>query len=155
NYLRKRHMLLVLDSFEHLLEGADLAYDILQRTSRVSILVTSRERLNLQAEWLFDVEGLSYPLGDPHGWSAPQSLEDMASYSAVQLFAQRAMQVQPGLPLPESTLMPVVRICQHVAGMPLAIELAAAGVRTLPITEIERQIRSNLDILSTTLRDVP
>src|SRR5262249_15266055 len=57
-YLRKRYMLLVLDSFEHLLEGADLAYDILQRAPHVSILVTSRERLNLQAEWLFDVEGL-------------------------------------------------------------------------------------------------
>ncbi len=55
-----------------------------------TILVTSRERLNLQAEWLFDVEGLSYPPDDPHGSVAPQSLADLTDYSAVQLFVQRA-----------------------------------------------------------------
>jgi len=61
-YLRTRHMLLLLDNFEHLLAGADLVYAILQRAPNVTILVTSRERLNLQAEWLFNVEALSYPL---------------------------------------------------------------------------------------------
>jgi predicted ATPase len=55
-YLRQRHMLLVLDNFEHLLDCADLVTDILQHAPRVTILVTSRERLNLQAEWLFDVD---------------------------------------------------------------------------------------------------
>ena len=154
-YLRDRHMLLLLDNFEHLLAGADLVNDILTRAPRITILITSRERLNLQAEWLFDVDGLAYPPEDPHGSVAPQSLADVTGYSAVQLFIQRATQVQSGLPLPESTLATIVRICQHGAGMPLAIELAAAGVHTLPIAEIERQIRSNLDVLTTTLRDVP
>ena len=68
----------------------------------------------------------------------------------MQLFVQRARQVQPGLALDEATLTTIVQICQHVAGMPLAIELAAAGVRTLPLAEIERQIRANLDVLATT-----
>ncbi len=156
-YLRSRHMLLLLDNFEHLLGGADLVFDILERAPQVTILVTSRERLNLQAEWLFDVQGLSYPpaFTQESRSVTHQSVADLTNYSAVQLLIQRATQVRPGFPLNESTLLAVVRICQHVAGMPLAIELAASGVRTLPVTEIEQQIHSNLDILATTLRDVP
>ena len=155
NYLRKRHMLLILDNFEHLLAGADLLPALLERAPHITLLVTSRERLNLQAEWLYDVDGLAFPSEDPHASAAPQSLADLADYGAVQLFVQRATQVKPRLALDEATLTTSMRICQHVAGMPLAIELAAAGVRTLPITQIERQIGSNLDMLSTTLRDVP
>jgi predicted ATPase/transcriptional regulator with XRE-family HTH domain len=154
-YLRERHILLLLDDFEHLLEGADLVSEMLQAASQLTILVTSRARLNLQAEWLFNVEGLSYPPDDWPGQGASRRPADLADYGAVQLFIQRARQVQPGLPLPEAVLTTIVRICQHVAGMPLAIELAAAGVRALSIAEIERQIRSNLDALATTLRDVP
>lgn len=154
-YLRERHMLLLLDDFEHLLEGADLISDMIQAASHITILVTSRARLNLQAEWLFDVEGLSYPSGDWPAQSASRSLADLADYGAVQLFVQRATQFRPGFLLPEATLTTIVQICQDVAGMPLAIELAAAGVRHLPISEIERQIRSNLDVLATGLRDVP
>ena len=89
-YLRERHMLLVLDNFEHLLDGAELVHDILQHAPSVTTLVTSRARLNLQAEWLFDVEGLSYPSANSPGGS-----QRLADYSAVQLFVQRATQVQP------------------------------------------------------------
>ncbi|HEX9373680.1 MAG TPA: hypothetical protein VF897_21880 [Roseiflexaceae bacterium] len=154
-YLRARHILLMLDNFEHLLAGADLVSAILARAPWVTIQITSRERLNLQAEWLFDVDGLAYPPEDPHGAVVPHSLADLTDYSAVQLFVQRARQVQPGLSLPEATLATIGRICQHVAGMPLAIELAAADVRTLPVADIERQIRAHLDVLAITLRDVP
>ena len=154
-YLRARHMLLLLDNFEHLLDGSDLLSDILQGAPHLTLVVTSRERLNLQAEWLFDVDGLAFPSKDPHGSAAPQSLADLANYSAVQLFVQRATQVQPRLSLSESALTTIVRLCQHVAGMPLAIELAAAGVRTQSIAEIEQRIHANLDVLASTLRDVP
>ena len=154
-YLRARQMLLVLDNFEHLIDGADLIADILTHTPNITLLVTSRERLNLQAEWLFDVEGLAYPPEEPPTAASIQRLEDLANYSAIQLFVQRAAQVQPGFSLTEATLATIMRICQHVAGMPLAIELAAAGVRTLPIDVIEQQIRTNLDVLATTLHDVP
>jgi predicted ATPase len=154
-YLQERHMLLVLDNFEHLLAGTDLLSDILQRAPHITLVVTSRERLNLQAEWLFDVDGLAFPPEDPHRSAAPQSLAGLADYSAVQLFVQRAMQVLPRLSLSESVLTTIVQICQHVAGMPLAIELAAAGVRTLPLADIEQQLRANLDVLATNLRDVP
>jgi len=154
-YLRARHMLLVLDNFEHLLAGADLIPDVLVSAPQVTLLVTSRERLNLQAEWLFDVGGLAYPLEDLHGSALLQNQTQLADYSAVQLFVQRATQVQPALVIDAATLLTIAHICQHVAGMPLAIELAAAGARTLPLSEIERQIRANLDALVTTMRDVP
>src|SRR5262245_38460776 len=154
-YLRERHMLLVLDNFEHLLDGADLVSDILVGAPRVTLLITSRERLNLQAEWPFDVDGLAYPHQAPHAAGAPPSLADLTSYSAVQLFVQRARQLEPELSLSEAARTAIVRICQHVAGMPLAIELAAAAMHTLPLVEIERQIRANLDLLASTRRDVP
>ncbi len=154
-YLRERHMLLVLDNFEHLLADIDLVAALVTHAPQVTILVTSRERLNLQTEWLFDVEGLAYPPEDQPESATAQRLADPTSYGAVQLFVQRARQVQPELALSESTLTTIVRICQHIAGMPLAIELAAASLRTLPLAEIERQVRANLDILATTRRDVP
>ncbi|HMA36159.1 MAG TPA: tetratricopeptide repeat protein, partial [Chloroflexia bacterium] len=157
SYLRERHLLLVLDNFEHLLEGTHLVGAILERAAQVTLLVTSRERLDLRAEWLFDVEGLAYPPGDlaENDPGAQPILAELTRYSAVQLFVQRATQIQPGLPLTEATLAVIARICRQVAGLPLAIELAAAGARTLSVTEIEQQIRASLDALATPLRDVP
>ena len=154
-YLSERHLLPVLDNFEHLLDGAALVYDILERAPRVTLLITSRERLNLRAEWLFDVQGLPYPPVDTSGTVTSVSMASLSAYSAVQLFIQRATQVYRGFPLSEPTLRTIVSICQHVAGLPLAIELAAASVRVLAIADIDRQISSNLDALATTLRDVP
>jgi predicted ATPase len=145
--LRPRKMMLVLDNFEHLLDGADLVNDIIQRAPDVVLLITSQVRLDLQAEWLFNVEGLAYPTGVPQ--------PDATSYGAVQLFVQRATQVQPRFAPSETALATIVSICQEVEGMPLAIELAAASLRTHTLQEIERQIHGNLDALSTTLRDVP
>src|SRR5262249_45068602 len=150
-------------NFEHLLDsglsrdkgGADLVADILTHAPELTMLVTSRERLNLQAEWLFGVDGLAFPAEDPHGSAASHSLADRSDYSAGQLFLQRATQVEPRLSLSREALTAIVHICQHVAGMPLAIELAAAGVRTLPLAEIERRIGANLDVLTPSLRDVP
>jgi predicted ATPase len=155
NHLRERRILLMLDNFEHLLDGVDLVSDILAHAPHVTILITSRERLNLQAEWLFDVKGLSYPPNNSQQSATPDDLTAPTNYSAVQLFVQRALQAQSELALSETTLTTIVQICRHVAGMPLGIELAAASLRTLSLAEIERQIRTNLDILTTTLRDVP
>jgi hypothetical protein len=84
DYLRARRMLLVLDDFDHLLDGIDLVTAILAHAPQVTILVTSRARLKLQAEWLFDVQGLAYPPEDPYGPAARQSLADLNQYSAVQ-----------------------------------------------------------------------
>jgi len=148
--LRERHMLLILDNFEHFLAGADLVSELLAYAPHISVLATSRERLNLQAEWLFNVGGLAYPSEDLDD-SASSAL---ANYSAVQLFVQRANQVQP-MPLDDAALRTIAHICRYVAGMPLAIELVAAATRTMSLADIERQIRTNLDAFVSTLLDLP
>src|SRR5690606_34128277 len=119
--LRERRALLVLDNADQILEGALTLRALVQRTSFVKLFITSRERLQLQEEWVIDIAGLAVP--------ADATTPDAADYSAVQLFAQRARQVQADFALTPETLPDVVAICQLVEGMPLAIELAAAWVR--------------------------
>lgn len=146
-YLQEKELLLVMDGFEHLLPGALLVASILDSSPHVKILVTSRERLNLQAEWLLDVPGLACP--------APDSPEEAAAYSAVQLFLQRARQIQPAFALSEANQTHIVRICHAVEGTPLGIQLASGWVRTLSCEQIADQVQGDLDFLTTTLRDVP
>lgn len=147
NYLREKEMLLILDNFEHLVEGAGLLSDILAHAPQVKILVTSQERLNLQREWVLEIEGLKVPAG--------KRLNGVEGYSAVELFLQSARRVHPGFSLSEPEKPCVVRICQFVEGMPLGIELASGWVRALSCTEIAAELEDNLDLLATSLRDVP
>ena len=151
NYLRTKTVLLVIDNFEHLLDSAQLLSELLDSSRQLKLLVTSRERLHLKDEWLFDVQGLRCPMPDQE----EQSTDNLASYEAVQLFVQSAERVQSEFSLNSGDLDHVVHICQLVGGMPLGIELAASWVRALPCEAIAREIEIGLDILSTTLRDVP
>lgn len=146
NYLSSKHMLLVLDNFEHLIEAASLIPAILQAAPRIKILVTSRAVLDLQEEWIRPVEGLAYPEG---GSSQP-----IEAYSAVQLFVERARRVQPHFS-PSREKECIARICQLVQGMPLALELAATWLKTLTCAEIAAQIQRSMHFLATTLRNVP
>ncbi len=141
DYLSERSTLLVLDNFEHLVEGAGLLGEMIERAPHVELLTTSRERLNVQSEWLFDVDGLG--LAENGSGSA----------SAVRLFVERAKQVAPGFALDDTT--EVLRICRLVDGMPLGIELAASWVSVLSCTEIADEIARNIDFLATSTRDVP
>jgi predicted ATPase/DNA-binding SARP family transcriptional activator len=145
--LRDKTVLLLLDNFEHLLDGADLITDLLQDAPSIKFLVTSRERLNLQGEWLYEVQGL--PIPDNH--QDPLHEEN----SAVALFVQSARRVRSGFALTSAERPSVVQICQLVEGMPLGIELAAAWARLLPASEIAREIERNIDFLATTTRDTP
>ena len=126
NFLRHRELLLVLDNFEPLIGKAalDLVWRILQQAPAVKLLITSRERLNLAAEWLVDLAGLPFPAGSGHG--------DAQAYPAVQLFVRRSHRVRPDFVLDAGAGEAVARICQLTEGLPLAIELAAAWMRTLP-----------------------
>ena len=146
-YLEEKRMLLVLDNFEHLLEGAGFVRDLIDSCPALKLLVTSRERLNLEHEWVFPVEGLTYP----EEGTTPEQAE---VFDAVNLFFQRARRAQPTFsPTPE-TLPAVVRICQLVGGMPLAIELASSWLRTLPVGEIAGELEAGLDLLESSARDV-
>ena len=143
--LRDKRLLLVLDNFEHLLEGTGLLTDLLDAPN-IKLVVTSRERLNLQEEWVEEVAGLAYPRGRLTG--TPEA------YAAVELFVQRAQQVQAGFSLADNT-QAVVDICQRVEGMPLGLELAATWLRVMPCQEIAPQIERSLDFLTTAVRNVP
>jgi predicted ATPase/DNA-binding SARP family transcriptional activator len=149
NYLRERRLLLLLDNFEHLLDGASLIAELLRSAPGVKLMVTSQERLSLQGEWLLEVDGMPFPVGTVAAGLEP------TDYSAVQLFVECARRVDAGFDLTPEDLPAVLRICRLVAGMPLGIELAAAWVRTISAAEIAREIERGLGVLTTTLRDVP
>ena len=152
NYLRERHLLLILDNFEHLFEGASLVVEMLGSAPQLKVLVTSRERLRLRQEWALSLRGMRVPEGSAAPEEAMAALED---YSALQLFVQCARRAQSGFSLAAAGTDAVIRICQLVDGMPLAIELAAPWIRVMPCEDIVQEIEGGLDLLTTTLRDVP
>jgi predicted ATPase/DNA-binding SARP family transcriptional activator/Tfp pilus assembly protein PilF len=143
-YLRTRECLMILDNMEHLTSGVDLVLEILQQCPKVSILVTSRIRLNARAERLVQVSGLNVP--------SQEDAPDVDRFSSVQLFVDRA--TSP-LTISPDDLAQIVQVCQLVEGVPLAIELASALVEHLPLAEIITNLRRDLGFLSTTLADVP
>ena len=140
-------MLLVLDNFEHLLDGAELVLKLLKQAQAIKILVTSRQKLNFQAEWLLEVQGLNHPVNGHKG-----CLQD---YSAMRLFVERSSRVKADFSLSKETEAAVTRICQLVEGMPLGLELAAAFVGTHTCQEIATQIEQNLTFLNTSMQDIP
>src|SRR5579871_4795568 len=146
DYLREKSWLLVLDNFEHLLDGAPLLSEILASAPDVRILVTSRERLNLAEEWVLDIDGLAYP--------SDVNESPLEQYSAVELFVHHAQRVKASFQLGKAQQPAVVRICRLVGGMPLALELAASWVRALSCETIADEIERSLDILETSARDV-
>jgi predicted ATPase/DNA-binding SARP family transcriptional activator len=150
NYLEGKEILWILDSFEHLLDGVTLLVDILERAPDVKIMVTSRERLNTSWEWLFEVQGLTFPPLEVITRTEPEPVPaEIESYSAVQLFIQSAQRLQAGFSLTEADKPTVARICQFLAGLPLGIELAASWIRLLSCEEIAHEIERNLDFLIT------
>jgi predicted ATPase/transcriptional regulator with XRE-family HTH domain len=156
SYLRPKKMLVAIDNVEHLLPGAHHFIEILQWAPGVKILATSRERMNLQGEWIFEIQGLPVP--------REGQLEGLENYSSVALFLQSARRIRPDFSLDDlpddseeaqDLLASIVRICRAVEGMPLGLELAAAWIRVLSIQEIAGEIERNLDFLATNARDIP
>lgn len=142
-YLRDKKILLVMDNFEHVLEGATFVQEILSAAPHLQILASSRAKLNLTGETIFNIKGLT--MGD----------SNLEKNSALQLFDQSAKHRQPKFELKDSILPAVTRICQLVDGMPLAIVLAAAWIDTLSVDEIAAEIEKSIDMLETEKRDVP
>ncbi|MCP4540926.1 MAG: protein kinase [Chloroflexi bacterium] len=147
NYLRQKQMLIIMDNFEHLLDGVDLVTGVLETAPDVKILATTRVRLNVQREHLFHLAGMDFP-----DWETP---EDAAQYSAVKLFMQSARRVRPDFELKVDNLKYISRICRLAGGMPLGILLAAAWVEMLSPKEIATEIGQGIDFLETDLRDIP
>lgn len=170
DYLRGKETLLLLDSFEHLLPppgrptegGTGLVAEVLRSAPDLKILITSRARLNLPWEWVFELDGLSVPEeardelppAQPSSGSAAW-LGGLESYSAVQLFLNSAQRAQHHFSLAVSNAPHVASICRLVEGMPLAIELAASWARVLSPAEIATEIQRGLGFLATASPDVP
>lgn len=143
--IAEKNLLLVLDNFEHLLEGATVVSELLQRCPRLTLLVTSHESLDVAEEWRFPVGGLSYP-------ADTISLEESKYFDAVKLFVGRVKQVQPDFALGQAELPHVLQICQRLEGSALGLELAAVWAKTLSLADIAGEIGTNLDFLTSTSR---
>jgi predicted ATPase/transcriptional regulator with XRE-family HTH domain len=148
--LRERLVLLVLDNFEHVLDAAPFVADLLSKCPRLTVLVTSRTALRLRAERRFMVEPLSVPRAD-----GPHALETVANSPAVQLFVDRAQAIVPDFELTPSNRDALGAICRRLDGLPLAIELAAAGVPLLSPDALLRRLERPFPELSAGIRDLP
>lgn len=146
DYLRDRELLLVLDNFEHLLDHSEVLLELLYHAPHLKIMLTTRERLQLKEEWVVGLEGLSYPLAN--------EMKDLATFPAVKLFLECARRFAPSSDV-GAHLACAARVCRLVEGLPLAIELAAAWVKALRCSEIADELEGNLDLLTTSLKNVP
>ncbi len=143
-YLSQRHLLLVLDNCEHLIDVcAELVVRLLRACRGLHVLATSREPLAIPGEVLRRVLPLRVP--DLHQSLAPEQLQDCA---AVRLFIERARAVNPSLVLSAHNAPAIARICVGVDGIPLALELAAARTRMLSVDQLAERLEQDADVLS-------
>ncbi|MGH3916779.1 MAG: BTAD domain-containing putative transcriptional regulator [Pseudonocardiaceae bacterium] len=149
--LHGKQLLLVLDNCEHAIEGVAKLADLLLRSAPgLRILATSREPLGLSGELLWPVPGLELPDVD-----VSAGVEAVARCSAVRLFVQRVVAATPGFELTEENVAAVVAICRRLDGLPLALELAAARVRVLPVRELAARLGDRFRLLAGGTRDAP
>lgn len=149
-FLRDRHILLLLDNFEHLLEAAPLVTELLLFCPRLTVLTTSREPLHLRGEHEYAVPPLAVPGSDDL-----TSEEQLSQYPACALFLSRARAVSPGFRPTEAQAAAVAEICRRLDGLPLAIELAAARIRLFPPQALLPRLASRLTLLSRGAKDLP
>ncbi len=142
--LRPRHLLLVLDNCEHVIEAcATLTQALLQRCPHLHLLATSREGLRLTGETLWRVSSLAYPPLIPL-----PGHEEVLRYDAVRLFCDRATAVTPYFRVTEQNTWAIVHICHSLDGIPLALELAAARMQTLSLEELATRLDERFQMLN-------
>jgi predicted ATPase/DNA-binding CsgD family transcriptional regulator len=147
--LRERQLLIVLDNFEHLLAGAPVVTRLLQETSALRILVSSRSSLRVSGEQECPVPPLAVP--DP---AARPTAASLAACESVRLFAERAAAAVPGFTVSDENAQALADIARRLDGLPLAIELAAARVKVLPPEAIVPRLEHSLGLLTGGGRDL-
>src|SRR5260221_1275681 len=148
--LQQKQLLLLLDNFEQVVSAALQVVDLLAACPKLKVLVTSREVLHVRAEREFPVPPLELP--------DPKRLPDLATFShnaAVALFLQRAQAAKPDFQLTNANARAIVEICARLDGLPLAIELAAARMKLLPLQAMLARLGQSLQVLTGAARDVP
>ena len=150
-HLLAKHLLLVLDNAEHLLAAcAQLSDTMLRQCPKVTVLVTSRERLGVPGELTYRVPSLSMP--DPKREITAQGLVD---YESVRLFSERAQLHLPHFAVTDQNAPALANICRRLDGIALAIELAAARVRSMSVEEVNQRLNQRFALLRGGARTVP
>jgi non-specific serine/threonine protein kinase len=147
--LRRQATLLVLDNFEQVVEAAPAIANVLAARPHLHVLVTSRVTLRVSGEHIYAVPPLATP-----ATGAPISSEDPAA-AAVHLFVERARAADHRFTLTEANASTVAALCRRLDGLPLAIELAAARVATLPPAALLLRLEQRLPLLTGGRRDAP
>lgn len=137
--LKDSPRLLVLDNFEQLLGAADQVQQLIEACPSLRILVTSRTRLGIAAEWLFPLEGLPSP--------EPEDQDQFEAFDAPRLFIRAARRMRPDFDVKEERDA-LIELCRQVAGLPLALELAASWTRVLSCAEIVHELMRSNELLS-------
>jgi predicted ATPase len=143
-------MLLVLDNFEHLMQGAHTVADLLATGSNLKMMVTSRAALHVYGEHEFPVPPLALPDS-----RSTLTVSGLSQCPAVALFVQRAIAAKPDFELNRENASAVAEICARLDGLPLAIELAAARVKVLSPASMLARLASRLQLLTGGARDLP
>ena len=149
-FMGNQRMLMLLDNCEHVLDGVDVVTRLLETCRAIKVLATSREPLHLRWEHELPVAPLALP--DLQNRS---SEEDLGRVPSVALFVERATAIDVDFALTDANRKAVAEICVRLDGLPLAIELAAANVRVLPLDSIRSRLAHGLDLPSIQARDVP
>jgi len=143
-FVRDRRMLIVLDNCEHVTQAcAELARGILQSGPSVTILATSRERLGIGGEQTYPLAPFEVPPRKPLAAAA------LAEFASVRLLSERALAARPDFAVTDDNAHAVAAICQQLDGIPLALELAAARVRSMPVQRIADRLVDRFKLLST------
>jgi predicted ATPase/DNA-binding CsgD family transcriptional regulator len=141
--LASKHVLLVLDNFEHVLGAAPLVAELLAACHALKVLVTSREPLRLRWEHAFPVQPLPVP-----DWRRHQPLDRLEAVPSVALFVERARAVKPDFVLNAANAEAVAQLCVRLDGLPLALELAASRARMFQPQAMLTQLSRPLDLLT-------
>ena len=168
SYFINKRLLLVLDTFEHLLQATSLLSNILSGAPDLKMLLTSRKPLHLRSERLFSVPPMTLPdvlkvqreVVVPRKQASttlrPEELvTELQKYEAVRFFLDRVHAVNPHFVVTEATIISVARICQRLDALPLAMELAAAHVQSLSVQNILTKLDTKLAFLSGGFVDMP
>jgi predicted ATPase/DNA-binding CsgD family transcriptional regulator len=153
HFLQDRHLLLVLDNFEHVARAAPEIEEVLLACPQIKVLITSRAALHIQGEHEFPV--LPLPLPDLHMLSQVPADDIPNRYGAIALFMQRAQALLPHFHLTSENVRTIAEICIRLDGLPLAIELAAARIKLLPPQALLARLSQRLSVLSERARTVP
>jgi predicted ATPase/DNA-binding SARP family transcriptional activator len=149
SFLRDKTLLLIFDNFEAFTSDAAVLHQLHAEAASIKFLVTSRERLMLSGEWVFELQGLDYPESDS------EKFDKILGFDAIELFLHAARRTLSKFQMDEGNYREIVATTQSLEGMPLGLEMAASWMNLLSPRGILAEIRANLDFLKTEMQDSP